>query len=125
MSDRFESARRSHNDLFNTPAADKFEEFWQAYPRKVAVGAARKAYAKALARTQHDEIMFGLSQQLPAMQAKEKQYIPHAATWLNQERYDDDPEPAHVSQADPHADATARQINVASRANRSPGQDCF
>ena len=112
-------------DLFDTPAADKFEEFWQAYPRKVAVGAARKAYAKALARTQHDEIMFGLSQQLPAMRSKEKKYIPHAATWLNQERFYDDPEPSHVSQADTHANATARQIDVASRANRSPGQDCF
>ena len=104
---------------------NQFEEFWQASPRKVAVGAARKAYAKALARTQHDAIMFGLSQQLPAMRAKEKKYIPHASTWLNQERYEDDPEHAHVSQADPHADATARQIDVASRASRSPGQDCF
>ena len=112
-------------DLFNTPAADKFEEFWQAYPRNAGKVAARRAYAKALARTQHDDIMVGLCEQLPAMQAKEKQYIPHAATWLNQERYDDDPEPAHVSQADTHANSTARQINVASRANRSPGQDCF
>ena len=104
---------------------NQFDEFWSAYPRKVGTGAARKAYAKALGRVRHDDIMFGLSQQLPAMQDKEKQYIPHAATWLNQERYYDDPEPAHVSQADTHANATARQIDVASRANRSPGQDCF
>ena len=112
-------------DLFNTPAADKFEEFWQAYPRNAGKVAARKAYAKALARTQHDAIMFGLSQQLPAMQATEQRYIPHASTWLNAERYFDGKEPAHVSQADTHADATARQIDVASRAGRSPGQDCF
>ena len=112
-------------DLFDTPAADKFEEFWQAYPRNAGKVAARKAYAKALARTQHDVIMFGLLQQLPALQATELRYIPHASTWLNGERFFDDPEPAHVSQADTHANATARQIDVASRAGRSPGQDCF
>ena len=112
-------------DLFDTPAADKFEEFWQAYPRNAGKFAARKAYAKALARTQHDVIMFGLLQQLPSLQATERRYIPHASTFLNQERFYDAAEPANVSQADPHADATARQIDVASRAGRSPGQDCF
>ena len=104
---------------------NQFDEFWSAYPRKVGTGAARKAYAKALVRVRHDDIMFGLSQQLPAMMAKERQYIPHASTWLNQERYNDEPEPAHGSKADSSGDTAARQIDVASRACRSPGQDCF
>lgn len=82
------------NDLFQaTMPADLFNEFWAAYPRKVGKGQARKAYAKALRIASHDDIMFGLSQQRPSMEAKEPQFIPHASTWLNGERWDDEPEP--------------------------------
>ena len=105
-------------------ADDLFQEFWQVYPRKVAKRAAEKAYEKALRSAHHDDIMFGLSQQLPALEAKEKQYIPHAATWLNGERWLDEPE--QITNADDrHADAANRQINVAARAARSPNKDCF
>lgn len=72
--------------------SDRFDEFWAAYPRKTVKSAARKAYAKAVKKARHDEIMFGLSRHLPALQAKEQQFIPHPATWLNQERWSDEPE---------------------------------
>lgn len=82
------------NDLFpppeTTPSA--FGEFYARYPRKVGKGSARRAYAKALKVTTHDSIMFGLSQQLASMEAKDKQFIPHPATWLNRESWDDEPE---------------------------------
>ena len=73
-------------------ARDGFDDFWSAYPRKTVKSAARKAYAKAVKKARHDEIMFGLSRHLPALQAKEQQFIPHPATWLNQERWSDEPE---------------------------------
>jgi hypothetical protein len=81
-------------DLFPAPCSTPrlFAEFYARYPRKVGIGAARKAYVKALKTTQHDDIMFGLSQQLASMEAKDKQFIPHASTWLNQERWADEPE---------------------------------
>lgn len=69
-----------------------FDDFWAAYPRKTVKSAARKAYAKAVKKARHEEIMFGLSRHLPALQAKEQQFIPHPATWLNQERWSDEPE---------------------------------
>ena len=104
---------------------DEFQEFWSRYPRKVGTGAAKKAYDKALKSARHDDIMAGLSEQLPALESRQKQYIPHASTWLNQERWKDETEqPADVSEHR-HADTGDRQINVAARAIRSPSSDCF
>lgn len=72
-----------------------FERFWEAYPRKVGKGAARKAFDRAVCRLrdQGDE---GLPRMLAAIgEAKrgwdDPEFIPHPATWLNQERWDDEP----------------------------------
>jgi len=73
-------------------ARDGFEEFWDRYPRRIGKAAARKSYAKAMKATTHDEIMFGLSQQMPSLASREQQYIPHPSTWLNQERWNDEPD---------------------------------
>jgi hypothetical protein len=79
--------------LAHKPRPDGFAEFWERYPRKVGKGAAQKAYAKAIAKAGHDDLMFGLSQQMASLTAKDPQYIPHPATWLNAERWNDEPEP--------------------------------
>lgn len=71
---------------------DDFSEFWERYPRKVAKPNAKKAYAKARKSHEHDKIMFGLSQHLPILMSKETQFIPHAASWLNGEQFNDEPE---------------------------------
>ena len=71
---------------------DRFDEFWHRYPRKVGKGHAQKAYAKAIKKVDHDELIYALSQQIPAMESKEPQYRPHPATWLNSERWNDEPE---------------------------------
>ncbi len=67
----------------------QFEEFWDRYPRKVAKKRAKAAYLKALKSNTHDDIIFGLSQHLPSLEAKEPRFVPHAATWLNDERFTD------------------------------------
>lgn len=107
--------------------ADGFDEFYARYPRKVGKGQARKAYAKAMKVTTHDEIMFALSQQLPGMEAKEKQYRPHPATWLNGERWDDEPEQPNSMAGGKHssANAGAEQISNAAAARRAPAADLF
>lgn len=70
-----------------------FETFWKVYPRKVAKGAARKVFAKI----NPDEALFDKIikavelQSLQDQWRKDKgQFIPHPATWLNQERWDDE-----------------------------------
>ena len=105
---------------------DRFDEFWQRYPRKIGKGAAHKAYAKATRKAGHDDLMFGLSQQLPAMQAQEQRYIPHAATWLNAERWNDEPEqPDSNARRNTGTHTTIDAIAISGRAHRTPTEDCF
>jgi len=63
-----------------------FDEFWSKYPRKVAKKAARLAYQRALKIATHSEIMEGVR----GIQFTELQFCPHAATWLNGERWGDE-----------------------------------
>ena len=83
--------RRPARKLKAVPAEDRFAEFWQAYPRKVAKPAAEKAWRKVAAEA--DAIMAGLRRQAGCEQwAKDGgQFIPHPATWLNGRRWEDAP----------------------------------
>ena len=68
-------------------AADPFDAFWAAYPRKVGKLAARKAWAKALTTAPAARILADLRRhQFHA----DPQYRPHPATWLNQGRWMDE-----------------------------------
>lgn len=68
---------------------DSFDGFWQAYPRKTAKGAARIAYIKALKKA-HWQILLTAAQDLANQKGRENKYTPHASTWLNQERWEDE-----------------------------------
>ena len=69
-----------------------FELFWSAYPRKVAKGAARKAWAETSGkRPPVTDIVSAVTAQAETEQWREAggQYIPHPATWLRAERWGD------------------------------------
>jgi len=68
-----------------------FDEFWMLYPRKVAKASARKAWKK-LTETQQLEAAKAIANHCQYWKAKETalEFIPHAATWLNQERWEDE-----------------------------------
>jgi hypothetical protein len=69
------------------------EKFWPHYPRKVAKAAALEiAQRVGTSVAIRDAILCGLFRQLPKLSSKDPQYIPHAATWLGQERWLDEPE---------------------------------
>jgi hypothetical protein len=72
-------------------ALSEFEPVWKTYPRKVGRGAAEKAWTKALA-TVHDpgEITGPLAAFVAASRRVEPKFIPHLATWLNQQRWRDE-----------------------------------
>lgn len=73
------------------PIEDDFSAFWESYPRRTGKGAARKAFAKALTRTDFHIIIDAIeAQRIAGMFDKDPQYIPHPATWLNGERWDDE-----------------------------------
>jgi hypothetical protein len=72
-----------------------FAAFWDAYPNKVGKGAARRAWRSAI-RSRHDDpkqIILAAEhfRDLCQRERTEKKYIPHPSTWLNGERYNDDP----------------------------------
>ena len=73
--------------------ASMFDTFWEVYPRKVGKGAARKAWDKLdltwdLVSTILDAVS---KQQTWAQWTRDGgQYIPHPATWLNQQRWEDE-----------------------------------
>jgi hypothetical protein len=73
-----------------------FEEvFWKAYPRKTAKKKAKEAAKKAWAAADADAIMAGLERSKESDQWRRDggRFVPHAATWLNQERWTDEAEP--------------------------------
>ena len=72
-------------------AADEFELAWQHYPRKVGKGAARTAWAKARRKATFAEIAQPLGLWIRAQRGTPIDKTPHFATWLNQERWLDEP----------------------------------
>jgi hypothetical protein len=75
----------------SAPFPAGFAEFWNHYPAKVGKGAALKAWPKAVreAGGDHSEIVIGLKARLHLFNPE---FVPNPATWLNQRRWEDDPE---------------------------------
>lgn len=69
-----------------------FDAFWAEVPRKVGRGAAEKSYRAALKKTDHDTLIAGIRRYAEERAGKDRQYTVHPATWLNQERWADEPE---------------------------------
>ena len=71
---------------------EDFDKFWVAYPRKAGKGGARKAFAKALKKTTADTLISAVERQKYQEQwtKDDGTYIPHPATWLNQECWEDE-----------------------------------
>jgi hypothetical protein len=79
--------RKNIEDMFNT--------FWKLYPRKVGKAAALKKFeTKCKTPDEFDAIIAGLGQHIKhVFNLTDPQYIPHAITWLNQERWKDEVTP--------------------------------
>lgn len=68
-----------------------FEAFWKEYPRKVSKRMALKAWQK-LDFIDQTAALEAITQHKAYWQAKEIEtdFIPHASTWLNQGRWEDE-----------------------------------
>lgn len=85
-----EDLRRVAND----PAGSRFDEFWQAYPRRDGDNPRKPAETRfnALVKTGIDpEMLIAAIRQYAVTNARKvgTPYIPQAATWLNQQRWSD------------------------------------
>ena len=70
-----------------------FDLFWKAYPKKVAKGDARKAWGQTeRIRPDLETLLSAITEQMKSDQWRknEGQFIPYPATWLRQERWDDE-----------------------------------
>ena len=71
----------------------EFDRFWAEYPRKVAKSKAKAAFEKVMQKGVSIEALLGALriQKLSTQWTKDGgQFIPHPATWLNQERWEDE-----------------------------------
>lgn len=84
--------RATQLDPLNKQATepDLFDQFWERYPRKLGTGEARQAFLKAVKAHGADIILAGVQRFADDPNLPAPQFIPRAATWLNQERWHDD-----------------------------------
>lgn len=102
---------KSETSLLTETQSGWFSQFWAAYWRRIGKGEAEKSFAR-LVRTQErfDIVMQALALQSPWMMQKDSDKRPHPATWLNQKRWEDDPD---VQQAlDPRSRNDLAQHNL-------------
>ena len=66
-----------------------FEAWWADYPKKTGKKDAHRKWKAAKKNIGADELHRRLLGHLPALLAKDPQYVPNPSTWLNQGRYDD------------------------------------
>ena len=88
--------------FFSIELYPTFDDFWNQWPEKVAKQTAQKSWSK-LSQKEKERVMIHIQ---PFIQAKHLsgQHLPHAATYLNQKRFNDEMLPqatkAPVVQAD-------------------------
>lgn len=82
----------AHPEVSGVVIEEPFDTFWREYPRKTGKGMARKSFAKALTKTSFQNIMDALTRVKESEQWQKDggRFVPYPATWLNQERWDDE-----------------------------------
>lgn len=73
---------------------DEFEIWYAAYPRHVGRGAALRGYKTARTKAEPEILLRAATLYASKCKGMDQKFIPHAATWLNQERWlDEDLQP--------------------------------
>lgn len=93
-----------------------FDRWYDAYPRKVAKGQARKAWPAAVKKAGGVERLIEAARRYAARPDLDPKFIPHPATWLNGERWEDHhpplPNRAKVAGVDDDRDAPAGRLDL-------------
>jgi DNA-binding MarR family transcriptional regulator len=84
----------------NETLMEGFDQFWSEYPRKASKATARRAFTKALRKTDLETILLGLKRAIDGEWSRRSpDKIPYPATWLNAEGWEDDGLESVVDQA--------------------------
>jgi hypothetical protein len=93
---------------------EQFNDFWAVYPRKKGKGQARRAFEKALEKTDLDTILAGVAAYVTNEDMDDPQFIAHPSTWLNGERWEDEyEEPKIVATPTPERRGWVRDFHDA------------
>lgn len=85
-----------------------FEDFWAVWPRKDSKKSAEAAWGRAVKRQDPETIIAAARAYASSPYRPEKQFVPHGATWLNGDRWNDPlPEPRGGGAETPMARAQA------------------
>jgi hypothetical protein len=76
-------------ELVPPPSEPSFEDFWRAYPRRVARGAAEKAWTKAT-KMERPSVIVTAAEQYRDDTTRKPEFTAHPATWLNGKRWLDE-----------------------------------
>lgn len=90
-SDLFGNQNETHSQNAYPDAQETFDLFWKHYPRKIAKGQARKAFATACKRVNPAIIVSaarGYDEQC-RNEGTDLRFIKHATTWLNNQCWED------------------------------------
>lgn len=81
---KIQDQKTTSKENLSRSLCDRFEIFWKAFPKKRSKEKAEKAFAKRKPDEQlFNDLMAGLERAKTSEQWQNPQFIPHAATWLN------------------------------------------
>lgn len=83
-------------------ASPLFDEFWQLWPRREGKANAVKAWQKATKKISESDLVEKARAYVTSPTLPQAQFVPHAATWLNGERYNDEPQVHKMSESEWH-----------------------
>ena len=69
-----------------------FDDVWDLWTRKCDKGHARAAYLRAVKKIGHVELVEAVKKYMLTRRGRDDRFTPHLATWLNGERWLDEPE---------------------------------
>lgn len=67
-----------------------FDQLWEEYPRKIGKAQAKKAFKTASKKINFYDLLPKYMSYVLTLEGKDTQFIPHLATWLNGERWNDE-----------------------------------
>lgn len=85
------------------------ESIYQEYPKKVAKPSALRAIRKALKKHTAAFLIAKVKEYAEKVKGKDRQYIPHPASWFNDERFKDESESPTGSKSPPPQSLTSNR----------------
>lgn len=90
ISEQEEEQEKEQEVTLFEPTAPTFSEFWMVWPKKVSRPQAEKAWGRAIKRADPEVIYSAATAYARNPHLPDKQFIPHPATWLNGDRWNDE-----------------------------------